>query len=227
MWKELITIWKSDDLLVEAWDNSYEMLQLSREMFVQSIKMLRKQKKEKTLIALKKRDKEINEFQREIRKKVMTHLVLQKDATDIPTGLILINMVIDIERVGDYCKNILDLAISNPDSLKIEKVSEDLKMIEEEVLSRFDQTMEAIHSQDSEVARELVETHRKMVAKTSDKLVDQIIKEKIIFDSESKAASVVLYARYLKRIGSHLSNIMTTLINPFEAVGYTDKKYKS
>lgn len=224
MWKELIRIWKSDDLLVEAWDNSYEMLQLSREMFVQSIKMLRKQKKEKTLVALKKRDKEINEFQRKIRKKVMTHLVLQKDATDIPTGLVLINMVIDIERVGDYCKNILDLAISNPDSLKVEKISEELKMIEEEVISRFDQTMEAIHSQDSEVARELVATHRKMVAKTSDKLVDQIIKEKTTFGSESKAASVVLYARYLKRIGSHLSNIMTTLINPFEAVGYADKK---
>ena len=224
MWKELIKIWKSDDLLVEAWDNSYEMLQLSREMFVQSIQMLRKNKKEKTLIALKKRDKEINDFQREIRKKVMTHLVLQDDATDIPNGLVLINMVVDIERVGDYCKNILDLAISNPDSLKVEKISEDLKMIEEEVLSRFDQTMEAIHSQDSEVAGELVATHRKMVAKTSDKLVDQIIKEKITFGSESKAASVVLYARYLKRIGSHLSNIMTTLINPFETVGYAQKK---
>ena len=220
MWKELIKIWKSDDLLVQAWDNSYVMLQLSREMFVQSIQMLRKHSKEKTLIALKKRDKEINEFQRDIRRKVMTHLVMQKDAADIPTGLVLINMVVDIERVGDYCKNILDLAISNPKSLKSENISEDLKMIEDEVLSRFDKTMEAIHTQDSEVAKELVATHRKMVAKTSDKLVDQILKEKITFNSESKAVAVALYARYLKRIGSHLSNIMTTLVNPFEAVGY-------
>lgn len=224
MWKDLIKIWKSDDLLVQAWDNSYEMLQLSREMFLQSVKMLRKHSKEKTLIALKKRDKEINEFQRDIRRKVMTHLVMQKDATDIPTGLVLINMVVDIERVGDYCKNILDLAISNPKSLKSEKISDDLKMIEDEVLSRFDQTMEAIHTQDSEVAEELVATHRKMVAKTSDKLVDQILKEKISFNSESKAVAVALYARYLKRIGSHLSNIMTTLINPFEAVGYVAEK---
>jgi phosphate uptake regulator len=188
--------------------------------------MLRKHSKEKTLIALKKRDKEINEFQRDIRRKVMTHLVMQKDATDIPNGLVLINMVVDIERVGDYCKNILDLAISNPKSLKSEKISEELKMIEEEVILRFDQTMEAIHTQDSEVAKELVATHRKMVAKTSDKLVDQILKEKLTFDSESKAVAVALYARYLKRIGSHLSNIMTTLINPFEAVGYVANSNK-
>jgi len=223
MWKEIIKIWKSDDLLVQAWDNSYEMLQLSREMFVQSVQMLRKHSKEKTLIALKKRDKEINEFHRNIRRKVMTHLVLQKDATDIPNGLVLINMVIDIERVGDYSKNILDLAISTPKTLKAEKVNEDLKMIEDEVLSRFDKTLEAIHSQDSDVAKELVATHRKMVAKTSDKLVDQILKGKITFESESKAASVALYARYLKRIGSHLTNITTTLINPFESVGYVSK----
>ena len=96
-------------------------------------------------------------------------------------------------------------------------------MIEDEVLSRFDKTMEAIHSQDSEVAKELVLTHRRMVAKTSDKLVDQILKGDITFGSESKSASVALYARYLKRIGSHLTNITTTLINPFEAVGYLEK----
>ncbi|NHZ87111.1 MAG: hypothetical protein GWP19_14770 [Planctomycetia bacterium] len=220
MWKELIKIWKSDDLLTQAWDNSYEMLQLSREMFIQSVTMLRKQSKQKTLVALKKRDREINEFHRNIRRKVMTHLVLQKDSTDIPNGLVLINMVVDIERVGDYCKNILDLAISTPKSFKPEKISIELKAIEDEVIKRFDQTMEAIHSQDSEVAKELIATHRKMVAKSSDKLADQILKGKITFNSESKAAAVVLYARYLKRIGSHLTNIMTTLVNPFEAIGY-------
>jgi len=222
MWKELIKIWKSDDLLVQAWDNSFKMLQLSREMFIQSVAMLRKQSKEKTLLALKARDKEINEFHRDIRRKVMTHLVLQKDSTDIPNGLVLINMVVDIERVGDYSKNILDLAISTPKTLKAEKVSEDLKMVEDEVLSRFDKTIEAIHSQDSEVAKELIGTHRKLVARISDKLVDQILQGEITFKSQSKAAEVALYARYLKRIGSHLTNIMTTLVNPFEAIGYKE-----
>ncbi len=220
MWKELIKIWKSDDLLVQAWDNSFEMLQLSREMFVQSVKMLRKQSNEKTILALKKRDKEINKYQRDIRKKVMTHLVMQEDSTDIPTGLILINMVVDIERVGDYCKNILDLAISTPKTMKVEKISQELKAIEDEVIKRFDQTIEALHSQDSEVAKELIATHRRMVTRVSDKLVDNILKGDITFNSESKAAAVVLYARYLKRIGSHLSNIITTLVNPFEAIGY-------
>ncbi len=127
MWKELIKIWRSDDLLVQAWDDSFKMLQISREMFIHSVAMLRKQSKEKTLLAVKARDKEINKFHRDIRRKVMTHLVMQKDSIDVPTGLVLINMVVDIERVGDYCKNILDLAISTPKTFKAEKVSENLK----------------------------------------------------------------------------------------------------
>ena len=220
LFKDVLNLWRSDDLLSQAWNESYEMLQLSREMFIQSVTMLRKQSKEKTLIALKKRDREINEFQRDIRRKVMTHLVLQEDSADIPNGLVLVNIVVDIERLGDYCKNILDLAISTPKTFKTEKVSEDLKVIEDEVIKRFNQTMEALHSQDSEVAKELITTHRKMVAKTSDKLVDKILKGKITFNSESKAVTVAIYARYLKRIGSHLTNIMTTLVNPFEAIGY-------
>ncbi|MCJ7801377.1 MAG: hypothetical protein MUP82_03355 [Candidatus Marinimicrobia bacterium] len=220
MWKELIQIWKRDDLLIQAWDNSFDMLQLSREIFTQSIVMLRKKSNEKTIVALKKRDKEINEFQRDIRRKVMTHFILQKDATDISNGLVLLNMVVDIERVGDYSKNILDLAISTHKTFKTEKVCPELKAIEDEVIKRFDQTIEALQSQDSEVAEELLSTHRKMVARVSDKLVDNILRGEITFKSESKAAAVVLYARYLKRIGSHLSNIMTTLVNPFDAIGY-------
>ncbi len=42
MWKELIKIWKKDDLMIQAWGNSFEMLQLSREMFIQSVNVLRK-----------------------------------------------------------------------------------------------------------------------------------------------------------------------------------------
>ena len=37
---------------------------------------------------------------------------------------------------------------------------------------------------------------------------------------ENKTASVALYARYLKRIGAHLKNITSSVVNPFESIGY-------
>ena len=35
--------------------------------------------------------------------------------------------------------------------------------------------------------------------------------------------AIALYARYLKRIGSHLKNITTTVINPIDSIGYQSK----
>ena len=37
---------------------------------------------------------------------------------DIGSGLILVSVVIDIERIGDYTKNIYDLAVQHPACLK-------------------------------------------------------------------------------------------------------------
>ena len=41
MWKELTSLWKSDNLLVEAWDKSFEMLEIAQEMFLEAVRILR------------------------------------------------------------------------------------------------------------------------------------------------------------------------------------------
>ncbi|MEA1882894.1 MAG: PhoU domain-containing protein, partial [Candidatus Marinimicrobia bacterium] len=147
--KDIINLWKAEDLLSQAWTRSYEMMELSREIFNQAIKYLRRKENIETLKALKKRDREINAFQQEVRRKVLTHYAVEQDTTDMANGLILINMVVDIERIGDYCKNILDLAINHPDQIISEDISKDLNVIEMEVKDRFDKTIEAIHTQNA------------------------------------------------------------------------------
>ena len=47
-----------------------------------------------------------------------------------------------------------------------------------------------------------------------------IISGKIDGISASDSASIVLYARYLKRIGAHLKNITSTIVNPYDKIGY-------
>ena len=44
------------------------------------------------------------------------------------------------------------------------------------------------------------------------------------FGDEKKNAAVTLYARYLKRVGGHLKNITTTMLNPYEYIGYNSPK---
>ena len=220
VFKDLVTIWNSEDSLSQAWTSSNEMLHLSHEMFTDSVNALRSGEKNKVIKSIKLRDEEINQYHRDIRKKVVTYYSVSKDVTNINSGLVLINMVVDIERVGDYTKNILDLAKYYPKKLKSEKVSEDLRIIEQAVIERFQNTVKAVEEMDEIAAKELIKSYRSDLGKLSDNLVASSISGDLKVGEEHMASSMVLYARYLKRIGAHLKNITSVVINPFESIGY-------
>ena len=220
VFKDLVTIWNSEDSLSQAWTSSNEMLHLSHEMFTDSVNALRSGEKNKVIKSIKLRDEEINQYHRDIRKKVVTYYSVSKDVTNINSGLVLINMVVDIERVGDYTKNILDLAKYYPKKLRSEKISEDLRIIEQAVIERFQNTVKAVEEMNEIAAKELIKSYRSDLGKLSDNLVASSISGDLKIGEEHMASSMVLYARYLKRIGAHLKNITSVVINPFESIGY-------
>ena len=224
MFDRVISLWKSEDLLSQAWEESFQMMVLSNEMFSAAIKYLRRGEKIKTLKDLKKRDREINEFQKSVRKKVVTHFSISQKVEDFPNGLVLLSIVVDVERLGDYTKNILDLAIHYPDPLVSEDCLNSLKEIEDDILSRFTDTLTAIEQQDEKLAKKLLKSYRKSFSSTSDKIVNDGISGKKEYKDQKEAASVTLYARYLKRVGGHLKNITTTMLNPYEEIGYRPSK---
>ena len=220
VFKDLVNIWKSEDSLSQAWSSSNDMLSFSHEMFKDSIEALRSGEKNKVIKSIKQRDEKINQYQRDIRKKVVTYYSISKDVRNIDSGLVLINMVVDIERVGDYTKNILDLAKYYPKKLISEKISDDLRIIEKAVVERFGNTVKAVQEMDELIANELIKSYRSDLGKLSDNLVASSISGVVLVGEEHKASSMVLYARYLKRIGAHLKNITSVVVNPFESIGY-------
>ena len=223
---EIISVWRKEDLLSEAWEKSLEMLDLSHNMFVKAVKKSKKQESLSVLKQLKNRDKEINKYQREVRRKIITHFSLQNNINDISSIMVLMNMVVDIERIGDYSKNILDLAIYYPERLNTKILHPELHEIEQVVKSRFDKTVDAIKTEDVELASKLIKGFKKQVTTASDRIVNNIISGELNLESGSESAAIVLYARYLKRIGSHLKNITTTVINPIDSIGYQLKDMK-
>ena len=220
IFKEIVSLWKSKDLMSQAWDESYDMLVFSEQMFSSAVKYLRKGEKTKVLKTLKKEDQKINSYQQGVRKKVVTHFSVSKNLENFPSGLVLLNIVSDVERLGDYTKNILDLAIHFPEPLISENILDDLKDIEEEVISRFKKTLDAINEQDAILASDLLDNYKANLASISDKIVHQTISGSLSLNSNQQSSAVTLYARYLKRVGAHLKNITTTILNPYEYIGY-------
>ena len=171
VFKNLVNIWKSEDSLSQAWSSSNEMLVISHDMLNDSINALRSGEKNKVIKSIKQRDEIINQYHRDIRKKVVTYYSVSKDILNIDSGLVLLNMVVDIERVGDYSKNILDLAKHHPKKLVSEKISDELRIIEKAVIERFKNTVIAIETMDEDIAGKLIKSYRSDLGKISDNLV--------------------------------------------------------
>ena len=87
-------------------------------------------------------------------------------------------------------------------------------------LKDFKKTIHALDNQDQESANQLLKTYKSNLATKSDLVVNRCISGEDSFEDSSKTTSVALYARYLKRVGAHLKNITTTIVNPFEDIGY-------
>ena len=220
IFKDILGIWKSDNLLAQAWDDSLKMLSISNDIFVQSIQYFNSGKNIDAVKALKKEDQTINDYYQLVRRKVLTHYSIDKPPVETSGGLTLVNMVVDIERIGDYCKNISDLTLMRDGPMDFGELSDDIKSIEQEVESRFTKTIQAIENQDEALAENILNNYKKMVTKVSDRIVKDIASGRIQFPDSSQGASIALYSRYLKRIGAHLKNITSTIVNPYDKIGY-------
>ena len=220
IFNDIIKIWKSDSLLSQAWDDSIAMLKLSHEIFLKSLESFNSPESLKEIKALKKEDRKINDYQMTVRRKVLTHFSIGASAREVTNGLVLVDMVVDIERIGDYCKNISDLTLMKESSINFGELSDEISKIEEEVKSRFSSTIEVIENQDEDLAFTLQDKYREAISAVSDNIVSDMVSGKTKVGSQSKSAALVLYVRYLKRIGAHLKNITSTVVNAYDRIGY-------
>jgi phosphate uptake regulator len=215
---EIIELWRSDNLLTQAMDDSHTMLESTREMFRESVRSLRQSDDGEMGVDIYEQDQRVNRYEREVRNKVLKHLAITGGANIIP-GLILTSIVIDIERIGDYTKNIKDLAVAHPKLLTCGIFEDDMKKIEQGVDKLFEQAIPALKKSDKATASKLIADNWWMLRKC-DEMLDDLIQEKDPALGSGAAVSTAMYGRFLKRIAAHLINMLTSVVNPFEGIGF-------
>ena len=216
MFREFFQLWKKAGLLNEALKETEKMLLVAKNMFSFSLRVLMDKEKEKEDIY--KIDRELNELQRNVRRKILEHLSINPQQ-DVTSCLVLITIVIDIERIGDYSKNLIELSHKYPQRLK-GKYIERIREIEKDIEELFDRTINAFKNADIDLARQIMERHAR-IAVHCEKVVEDLIEDAEI--SSRMGIIYALLARYLKRVSAHLKNIASSVSNPFHRLGYKPK----
>lgn len=215
MFKKLHEIWQREDLFNQALNTLEIMLKKNKKTFELVTDALMEKKEIDRDIY--KDDQEINCYEMEIRKKILEHISINPEQ-DITFALILLGATRDVERTGDYCKNIYELSLKYPNKISEDKYSVVFKSTIKQILEMFDLTLISFIGQKKETAKEVMDMHHNNISSKMEKLTGDIID-----DREIKAREAVIYAllaRHLKRISAHLANISSGVVNPFQRIRY-------
>jgi phosphate uptake regulator len=198
-----------------------QMLDIDSKMFQIAQKSLRESDTADMQDDIRAMDRQVNKYHREVRRKVLTHLTVT-GTTNLVPGLVLASIVVDVERIGDYAKNIVDLARYHPERLHGQEYEIAMKKIEEDVALNVDRVVLALSKQDILVGRKVMDIEQR-----TGKLCDGVLEALLTRPSEKlpgqDIACIALYIRFLKRTNAHLTNVASAVVNPFPRIGFSEK----
>jgi len=212
-------MWKKQGLMNQALKNLRKMFKESRSMFEKSTKALIYN--EKTEVDIYKADRNLNKLEIDTRRKILEHLSINPQQ-DIIASFIFVDVVRDLERIGDFSKTIVELNEMYPEKFDKDKYTEVLIGRKDEIEEMFDLTFKAFMDADKGSAGKVVSRHKDGIKPKIDELIGEIMNDKEI--SVKNAVTYVLLARYLRRISGHLMNISSTVLSPFDRVRHEDMR---
>ncbi len=213
MFKDLFIWWKEDVLLKGALLGVEEMLKKTGDMFeIATESFIKMVIRDQDIYEM---DRRVNSLEIEIRKKVYEHLSVHPKQ-DITSSLVLSTIVVDIERIGDYSKNIYELSLIH--SLENNtRYYEEAQRLCEHVRELLNNLPDALKEGDIDKATKMME-EKNWICKKCDGLIKEIV-----IDEAMKVRPAVVYSlffRYVKRVTAHIGNIASSIVNPYHRIGF-------
>ena len=222
MFKNLLHFWKGKDFLSQVIEEFGNMLNDAESMFRTVCNVLLDNEEQPGIEErIYEIDKKVNLLEKNIRKRIVEHLALQP-SVDVPACLLLMSVVKDAERLGDYSKNLYQVSKILEKPIDKSRFASLFENTDEEILILFTTAKESFINSDEAKAK-LSWDYESKIVKKCDRIVEKLAKSKL---SVNEAVCFTLIARYFKRLAAHLSNIATSVILPISDLDYFDEDRK-
>jgi len=220
MLKEIITLWKGQTFMGRVVEQFGQMLRDAEAVFNLAWGSATGQMIiDKIRPQIYDKDIAVNKHERQIRRMVAEHLSINP-RQDTSGCLTMMSLVKDAERIGDYSKNIFELAVIIKGNISEMKFAERLLNIQKKISMNFPKLTRAFLESDENLAKEILEDYAPIKDECSHILQDMLSEEL----STREAVATALFSRYLKRINSHMSNIASGIIYPLDKIDFVRTK---
>lgn len=222
MLKELLSLFRADDPIARMAADFSKMVDLSQGLTTRAGHVLFQEgtSAARELEEISKQDVEINKLERRIRKQLIAHLILTRDRSDVIYCLLLMSLVKDVERLGDYAKNVSEIRSDGGAPVPDDENGSAIREIRGAVEATYASVNSVFATSDSRAAAQLIQEGRE-VNRRCDNLIKRVAGSS--YDAAT-TTTLVLAARYYKRIESHLLNILSGVVMPLHKVDYFDEK---
>lgn len=221
MLKELIEVFRGVDPEQEITDSFREMLSLAHAVVIEASDVFwREEDDPEGRTRLYREDIQINQLERAIRKQLILRAAASTGAMHT-RALVLMSLIKDVERMGDYAKNLAELRELHPGPLPDDPHTRELGEIRRVVEAFFGEVAAVLEKGDVERARTLNEQGR-----DTTKRCDSLVRSVAATDySAAEAVVVALAARYYKRLQSHLLNLVSSVLMPLHKLDFFDEDH--
>lgn len=168
-------------------------------------------------VDLDRMDDVIDDAEAAIRRAVLEHLSVSPNR-DLVASLVLISMVQDAERIGDFARALGDVPQIAKQPVQ-GPFADELRRFNDRIRPLFDRCESAFRGDDASHAQAVVDAH----VQTKPALSNYIAR---VADSDLSADMAIAYAssaRILQRISAHLSNIASSVVQPFDRIRHDDE----
>ncbi|MGB2824613.1 MAG: PhoU domain-containing protein [Phycisphaerae bacterium] len=222
MWQQILSALKGTDAIGEMISQVGQMIEGGQWMFGKSSEVLmRRVDWDSIAEELYARDREVNQIEQGIREGVVTHLSMGNES-DLAACLILMSVVKDAERIGDYCKNIFEVGKFYRQAYTHPQYAGPLDETRAGVEPLFAKARKAFVEADRGLARQVIDTSAGL-RRTCDMLIQQLLSTDERMPAD-EAVAYVLLARFYKRVAAHLGNIASSVVAPVPLIDYHDEK---
>lgn len=161
------------------------------------------------------KDIEVNNQEKEIRRLIFQHLSI-RPRNDISGSLVLMSLVKDAERIGDYSKNIFEAGILSRGTIKEIAFYNNLVPIQKRIADNFPLLSKAFKNSEEKLALEILKNYTP-IKRDCDAILTSLFKREV---SANEAVVTAMLSRYFKRINSHISNIASGLVYPLNEIDF-------
>lgn len=213
--RQLFSPGSGSPLVDEAFAEVSGMLQQSATMLDHSLEVLLEN--QPVSIDLEELDDMVDEAERRVRRTILHHLAVNPKQ-DLVASLVLVSMVQDAERIGDFARGLVEL-MKMARSRRSGPFATELREAAARLRPLFPMTERAFRRADPAEARNVIKAHKAL----RDDLKEY---RNRVAASDLTADMAVVYsgaAQILRRVGAHLSNICSTVVQPYDRIRHGDE----